>query len=168
MPNFIWRGKNRAGQKQEGVLLADSRDAAVATLRRQQIQVVNVREKGKEIPFLPRLPMRVKQKRVAIFTRQFSVMLDAGLPLVQCLEILGEQEENKKFQEIINTRRRSDVESGSSLHEAMRKHPHGVRQPVRQHGRRRRGRRYPGRHPAAPGDLSRESRSSSRRRSSRR
>ncbi len=122
MPNFVWRGKNRAGQKQEGVLLADSRDAAVATLRRQQIQVVNLREKGKEIPFLPRLPLRVKQKRVAIFTRQFSVMLDAGLPLVQCLEILGEQEENKKFQEIINTTR-SDVESGSSLHEAMRKHP---------------------------------------------
>ena len=122
MPNFVWKGKNRAGQKQEGVLLADSRDAAVATLRRQQIQVVNVREKGKEIPFLPRFPMRVNQKRIAIFTRQFSVMLDAGLPLVQCLEILGEQEENKKFQEIINTTR-SDVESGSSLHEAMRKHP---------------------------------------------
>jgi type IV pilus assembly protein PilC len=122
MPNFVWRGKNRAGQKQEGVLLAASRDAAVATLRRQQIQVVNLREKGKEIPFLPRLPMRVKEKRVAIFTRQFSVMLDAGLPLVQCLEILGEQEENKKFREIINTTR-SDVESGSSLHEAMRKHP---------------------------------------------
>ncbi len=122
MPNFVWKGKNRAGQKQEGVLLADSRDAAVATLRRQQIQVVNLREKGKEIPFLPRFPIRVKPKRIAIFTRQFSVMLDAGLPLVQCLEILGEQEENKKFQEIIN-HTRSDVESGSSLHEAMRKHP---------------------------------------------
>jgi type IV pilus assembly protein PilC len=122
MPSFVWKGKNRAGQRQEGVLLADSRDAAVATLRRQQIQVVNVREKGKEIPFLPRLPIRVSQKRIAIFTRQFSVMLDAGLPLVQCLEILGEQEENKKFQEIIN-QTRSDVESGSSLHEAMRKHP---------------------------------------------
>ncbi len=103
MPNFVWKGKDRAGQRQEGVLLADNRDAAAATLRRQQIQVVNLREKGKEIPFLPRFPMRVNQKRIAIFTRQFSVMLDAGLPLVQCLEILGEQEENKKFQEIINT-----------------------------------------------------------------
>ena len=122
MPNFVWKGKNRAGERQEGVLLADNRDAAVATLRRQQITVVNLREKGKEIPFLPRLPIRVNQKRIAIFTRQFSVMLDAGLPLVQCLEILGEQEENKKFQEIIN-HVRSDVESGSSLHEAMRKHP---------------------------------------------
>jgi type IV pilus assembly protein PilC len=122
MPSFVWKGKNRAGQSQEGILLADNRQAAVATLRRQQIQVINVREKGREIPFLPRLPVRVKQKRIAIFTRQFSVMLDAGLPLVQCLEILGEQEENKKFQEIIN-HVRSDVESGSSLHEAMRKHP---------------------------------------------
>ena len=122
MPNFVWKGKNRAGQRQEGVLLADSRDAAVATLRRQQIQVVNLREKGKEIPFLPRFPVRVNQKRIAIFTRQFSVMLDAGLPLVQCLEILGEQEENKKFKEIIN-HTRSDVESGASLHEAMRRHP---------------------------------------------
>jgi type IV pilus assembly protein PilC len=122
MPNFVWKGKDRAGQRQEGILLADNRDAAVATLRRQQIQVVNLREKGKEIPFLPRFPIRVNQKRIAVFTRQFSVMLDAGLPLVQCLEILGEQEENKKFQEIIN-KVRSDVESGSSLHEAMRKHP---------------------------------------------
>jgi type IV pilus assembly protein PilC len=122
MPNFVWKGKNRAGEKQAGVLLADSRDAAVATLRRQQIQIVNLREKGKEIPFLPRLPMRVSEKRIAVFTRQFSVMLDAGLPLVQCLEILGEQEENKKFQEII-IHTRSDVESGSSLHEAMRRHP---------------------------------------------
>jgi type IV pilus assembly protein PilC len=122
MPNFVWKGKNRAGQRQEGILLADSRDAAVATLRRQQIQVLNLREKGKEIPFLPRFPMRVNEKRIAVFTRQFSVMLDAGLPLVQCLEILGEQEENKKFQQIIQ-HTRADVESGSSLHEAMSKHP---------------------------------------------
>ncbi len=122
MPSFVWKGKNRAGQKQEGVLVADNRDAATAALRRQQIQVANLREKGKEIPFLPRFPIRVNQKRIAVFTRQFSVMLDAGLPLVQCLEILGEQEENKKFQEIIQ-HTRSDVESGSSLHEAMRKHP---------------------------------------------
>ncbi len=122
MPNFVWKGKNRGGQIQEGVLLAESRDAAVATLRRQQIQVTNLREKGREIAFLPRLPLRVNQKRISIFTRQFSVMLDAGLPLVSCLEILGEQEENRKFQEIIN-QVRSDVEAGQSLHEAMKRHP---------------------------------------------
>jgi type IV pilus assembly protein PilC len=122
MPQFQWRGRTRAGGVQEGVLLADSRDAAVATLRRQQIQITTIREKGREIPFLPRLPRGVGSKRLAIFTRQFSVMLDAGLPLVQCLEILGEQEENKTFAQIIE-KVRADVEAGASLAEAMRKHP---------------------------------------------
>ena len=122
MPSFIWKGKNRFGAFQEGVVLADSRDAAVATLRRQNIQVSTIREKGREVRLLPRFNFKVNSKRVAIFTRQFSVMLDAGLPLVQCLEILGEQEENKKFGEIIGAVR-NDVESGSSLADAMKKHP---------------------------------------------
>jgi len=122
MPNFVWKGKTRTGALQEGVLLADSRDAALAVLRRQNIQVTNLREKGKEVRLLPRLPQGIDAKRVAVFTRQFSVMLDAGLPLVQCLEILGEQEENRRFREVIN-QVRSDVEQGSSLADAMRKHP---------------------------------------------
>ena len=122
MPQFQWRGRTRAGGVQEGVLLADSRDAAAATLRRQQIQITTIREKGREIPFLPRLPRGVGAKRLAIFTRQFSVMLDASLPLVQCLEILGEQEESKTFAQIID-KVRGDVEAGASLAEAMRKHP---------------------------------------------
>ena len=122
MPNFVWRGKKRAGAVMEGTQLADTRDAAMAALRRQNITVTNIREKGREIPFLPKLPIRIAQKRVAIFTRQFSVMLDAGLPLVQCLEILGEQEENKNFRSIIISVR-TDVESGASLADAMRKHP---------------------------------------------
>ena len=122
MPNFVWKGRVRSGALQEGQLLADSRDAAVATLRRQQIQILNIREKGREIKLVPRLPRGISDKRVAIFTRQFSVMLDAGLPLVQCLEILGEQEENQKFQTVIQ-QVRSDVESGSSLADAMATHP---------------------------------------------
>jgi type IV pilus assembly protein PilC len=122
MPSFVWKGKNRFGAFQEGVLIADSRDAATATLRRQNIQISNIREKGREIRLIPRLPRGVGAKRVSIFTRQFSVMLDAGLPLVQCLEILGEQEEDKVFAEIINSVR-TDVESGASLADAMRKHP---------------------------------------------
>ncbi|HLF57485.1 MAG TPA: type II secretion system F family protein [Thermoanaerobaculia bacterium] len=122
MPSFVWKGKNRFGAFQEGVLIADSRDAASATLRRQNIQVTTIREKGREVRLLPRIPRGVSSKRVSIFTRQFSVMLDAGLPLVQCLEILGEQEENKTFAEIIQAVR-TDVESGSSLADAMRKHP---------------------------------------------
>jgi type IV pilus assembly protein PilC len=122
MPSFVWKGKNRFGAFQEGALIADTRDAAVATLRRQNIQVTSVREKGREVRLLPRIPRRVGAKRLAIFTRQFSVMLDAGLPLVQCLEILGEQEEHKTFAQTIQ-QVRSDVETGSSLADAMRKHP---------------------------------------------
>src|SRR5579864_1829346 len=122
MPSFVWKGRTRAGQPQEGQLLADSQAAAIAVLRRQQIQVTTIREKGREIKLLPRIPRGIGQKRVAIFTRQFSVMLDAGLPLVQCLEILGEQEENRGFQTIIQAVR-SDVEAGSSLADSMRKHP---------------------------------------------
>ena len=122
MPSFVWKGKNRTGQVQEGQLLADTRDAAAAVLRRQQIQITSLREKGREIKLIPRIPRGVGAKRIAIFTRQFSVMLDAGLPLVQCLEILGDQEENRTFQAIIQ-QVRSDVESGSSLAEAMRRHP---------------------------------------------
>jgi type IV pilus assembly protein PilC len=122
MPNFVWKGKGRAGQLQQGVLLADSRNAAVASLRRQQIQVTSIKEQSRQIPLMPRLPVRVPRKRLAIFTRQFSVMLDAGLPLVQCLEILGTQEDNRHFKEILR-QTRIDVESGASLADAMRKHP---------------------------------------------
>lgn len=122
MPNFVYKGRSRSGQTMEGSLVADTRDAAVASLRRQQIQITSIREKGREVKLLPRLPMRVSQKRISIFTRQFSVMLDAGLPLVQCLEILGGQEESRNFQAIIN-QVRTDVESGQSLADAMKKHP---------------------------------------------
>jgi type IV pilus assembly protein PilC len=122
MPSFVWKGKSRSGQFQEGILLADTRDGAAATLRRQQIQITSLREKGREFPFLPKFPGRVNQKRLAVFTRQFSVMLDAGLPLVQCLEIMGEQQDQVKFAEIIS-KVRTDVEGGMSLAEAMQKQP---------------------------------------------
>jgi type IV pilus assembly protein PilC len=122
MPNFTWKGKSRTGAAQEGILLADNRAAAEAVLRRQNIQITSIKEKGREVAILPRLPQGVSSKRVALFTRQFSVMLDAGLPLVQCLEILGEQEEQRTFREIIQ-KTRSDVEQGASLADAMRKHP---------------------------------------------
>lgn len=122
MASFQWKGRDRAGQYQEGVLLADNKAAAAAVLRQQNIKVSSLRRKGREIPFLPPMPTRINTKKVALFTRQFSVMLDAGLPLVQCLEILGEQQEHPKFAQII-TKVRTDVESGLSLAEAMRKHP---------------------------------------------
>jgi type IV pilus assembly protein PilC len=122
MPSFVWKGRNRFGAFQEGILIADTREAATAILRRQNVQLTSIKEKGRELKLIPKFPRGVSAKRVAIFTRQFSVMLDAGLPLVQCLEILGEQEENRTFREIIQ-QVRSDVESGSNLADAMRKHP---------------------------------------------
>ncbi|RMH22532.1 MAG: type II secretion system F family protein [Acidobacteria bacterium] len=122
MASFVWKGRTRAGEVRGGVLAADSRDAAAAILRRQQIQVTSLREKDRRIPLLPKFGGKVGSKKIAIFTRQFSVMLDAGLPLVQCLEILGEQEEQRTFRDVLTTVR-TDVESGSSLADAMQKHP---------------------------------------------
>lgn len=121
MPSFEWKGRDRAGRPQSGVLVADTKDAALAVLRRQQVVPITVKEKGKEIA-VPKVRGGVSDKSLAIFTRQFSVMIDAGLPLVQCLQILGEQQENKAFQRII-LQVREDVETGSSLANALKKHP---------------------------------------------
>ncbi len=119
MPAYAWKGKNRMGEIQEGVLVSDSRDAAAATLKRNGIEVMNVRvmagEGGKSFGKVP-------AKELAIFTRQFSVMIDAGLPLVQCLEILGAQQAHKGFQRIIEAVQ-ADVEKGSTLQTALSKHP---------------------------------------------
>ena len=122
MPQFVWKGKTRQGAVTGGVLVADSKDLAIADLRRKQIEVTTVKEKGKEFA-VPKIGTgKVNSRRLAIFTRQFSVMIDAGLPLVQCLEILGSQQDSRLFQKIILAVRQ-DVEAGSSLAEAMRKHP---------------------------------------------
>ncbi|HEY0143624.1 MAG TPA: type II secretion system F family protein [Thermoanaerobaculia bacterium] len=121
MPTFEWKGTGRNGQNQTGVLVADSKDAVIAMMRRQQIVVTAVKEKGKEIA-LPKFGGKVPPQSIAIFTRQFSVMIDAGLPLVQCLEILGSQQDNKVFKRTL-IQIRQDVESGSNLADAMRKHP---------------------------------------------
>src|SRR3990172_3864712 len=100
MAEYVWKGKTRAGKTQEGTMVADSKSAVVQALRKQNIQVTSVREKGKEIS-IPKIGGGVSQKELAIFTRQFSVMIDAGLPLVQCLEILGGQQDNRAFQKAL-------------------------------------------------------------------
>jgi type IV pilus assembly protein PilC len=122
MATFAYSGRTRAGQTVTGERIADTIDAAVAALRREQIlvtQIAPVKEKAKSAKVGGR---GVSAKNLAVFTRQFSVMIDAGLPLVQCLEILGKQEEDKNFSAVILATR-SDVESGASLADAMRKHP---------------------------------------------
>jgi type IV pilus assembly protein PilC len=121
MPSYQWKGRDRSGNPQSGLLIGDNKDAVIAALRRQQIVVTTVKEKGKEIA-LPKFGGGIRQKAVAVFTRQFSVMIDAGLPLVQCLDILGQQQDNKAFQKVI-LQVRQDVEAGSSLADALRKHP---------------------------------------------
>jgi type IV pilus assembly protein PilC len=118
MPAYVWKGKNRLGEVQEGIIVSDSKDQASATLKRNGIQVLMVKPQTTATKGFG----KVKSKDLAIFTRQFSVMIDAGLPLVQCLEILGAQQQDKGFQRIIDAVR-SDVEQGATLQAAMAKHP---------------------------------------------
>jgi type IV pilus assembly protein PilC len=121
MPVYAYRGRTRAGGEVRGEREADTKQALVATLRREQINPLVVKEKGKEFT-LPKFGGKVKTKELAIFTRQFSVMIDAGLPLVQCLEVLASQQENKVFQDVLQAVR-TDVEGGSTLAFAMRQQP---------------------------------------------
>ena len=128
MPTFAYAGRTRAGQTVSGEKLADTMDAAVAALRREQIQVTRItpakaaaKAEAAKKP-AGKAGKSVAAKNLAVFTRQFSVMIDAGLPLVQCLDILGTQEEDKNFSHTI-LQTRTDVESGASLADAMRKHP---------------------------------------------
>src|SRR6202167_14983 len=120
MPVFTYRGVNRMGTNVAGEREADSKAALQAMLRRENINVSKLSEKGKEFN-IPTFGVGVDQKELAVFTRQFSVMIDAGLPLVQCLEILGAQQDNKIFQKIL-TGVRNSVEGGSTLSNAMKEH----------------------------------------------
>ena len=124
MPTFAYSGRTRGGQPVSGQRAADTIEGAVAALRREQVFVTKIDAlKGRASAAKKwRRGKSVPAKNLAIFTRQFSVMIDAGLPLVQCLEILGEQEEDKNFSRII-LETRASVEGGSGLADAMRKHP---------------------------------------------
>jgi len=120
MPVYAYRGVNRAGGTVTGERQATNKNELQALLRRENITVNKMSEKGREFA-LPTFGGGVSTKELAIFTRQFSVMIDAGLPLVQCLEILAGQQDNKTFEKIL-TGVRSAVESGSTLSAAMRQY----------------------------------------------
>src|SRR6202163_1154146 len=120
MPVFTYRGTNRSGGNVSGEVTATSKAELQNLLRRQQITPTKVSEKGKEFN-MPTFGAGVNSKELAVFTRQFSVMIDAGLPLVQCLEILAGQQENKAFQKVL-TATRASVEGGTTLSAAMRQH----------------------------------------------
>ena len=127
MATFAYSGRTRAGESVAGERMAETMEAAVSALRREKILVTKiVPARAKAADAAPkksgRLGKSVSAKSLAVFTRQFSVMIDAGLPLVQCLDILGSQEDDKNFAAVILATRTS-VESGASLADAMRRHP---------------------------------------------
>jgi len=121
MPVYIWEGKTRAGEARSGVMEAASADVVTERLRAQQIQADKVKRKPIEIN-LPTIGSGVKDKEIVVFTRQFATMIDAGLPLVQCLEILGSQQANPAFKKVIDAVR-NDVEQGATLADSLGKHP---------------------------------------------
>ena len=122
MPVFVYAGQSARGTKVTGERVAESKAALTALLRRERITPTKIKEKGKEFALPAFGKGKVNAKELAIFFRQFSVMIDAGLPLVQCLEIMANNQENLTFQKVL-TDVRSKVESGSTLANAMREHP---------------------------------------------
>src|ERR1700685_1408499 len=122
MPVFTFSGKDASGQKVSGERNAPNKQSLTQQLRRESITPGSVREKGKEFSMPTFGTTKVKVKDIAVFFRQFSVMIDAGLPLVQCLEILAANQENQSFQKIL-TGVRTTVEGGSTLANAMRLSP---------------------------------------------
>src|SRR2546425_11815391 len=128
MPTFAYSGRTRTGQSVTGERVAQTIGGAIAALRREQIQVTRIDPaKAEKAAAKPKAKKGAKapSKNLAIFTRQFSVMIDAGLPLVQCLDILGKQEPDKGFSGVI-LQVRADVESGAALADALQKHPRAV------------------------------------------
>jgi len=122
MPVFTFSGKDASGQKVSGERMAANKQSLAQTLRRERITPGAIREKGKEFSLPTFGSTKVKTKDIAIFFRQFSVMIDAGLPLVQCLEILAANQENPSFQKTL-TGVRTTVEGGATLANAMRQYP---------------------------------------------
>lgn len=123
MSIYLWQGKNKKGETRKGEMEAASEEAVRANLIRQKISPDKIKKKPKDVfENIALFQPKVTEQDIIIFSRQFSTMIDAGLPLVQCLEILHNQQENSTFKKIIKSIKES-VESGETLAEAMKKHP---------------------------------------------
>jgi type IV pilus assembly protein PilC len=121
VPVYLWKGRTVAGEVQTGELTLDNQDEVLAALRKKRIIITSVREKPRDIKFtLPKIGSGVSTRDLAIFTRQFATMINAGLPLVQCLDILSKQTEKEDFRGVIAQTMR-DVEAGTTLAEALAK-----------------------------------------------
>ncbi len=125
MPTFAWTGRSRDGKSTKGTMEAASEAAVMANLRRQGVQANKIKEAGKGLNAdlnIGFLKPKITTKDIVIFTRQFATMIDAGLPLVQCLDILSSQQDNSTFKQIL-LKVKEDVESGSTFADALKKHP---------------------------------------------
>src|SRR5574337_2193319 len=123
MPIFAYRGRSQAGRVVAGRMEANTMEAVVAQLRQQRIFPISVKPQPKSIEFkIPGFGTKVKEKDLAVCTRQLATMIDAGLPLVQCLETLASQQPNKRFKQTL-TEIRADVEGGSTFAAALKRYP---------------------------------------------
>jgi len=123
MAIYVWEAETRTGEVRKGEIEALNESAVRGQLRRQGLKPVRVKAKPKDIlESIPIFKTKVKDKSVVIFARQFSTMISAGLPLIQCLEILATQEDNKTFKKVIKSIK-DDIEGGATLTDALKKHP---------------------------------------------
>lgn len=122
METYVWNGKTRDGKRQKGELAAKNKDEVISIMRKQNIMITSVTTRSKKLSIKLPFGSKVGDKDIAVFTRQFATMIDAGLPLVQCLDILSKQADNKTFASAINEIRQ-DVEAGSTYADALKKHP---------------------------------------------
>jgi type IV pilus assembly protein PilC len=123
MPEFVWKGVNRKGKKKKGEMEAESENFVRLSLRRQGIEATKIKPKPKDLfENVKFLQPRVTEKDIVVMTRQFATMIDAGLPLVQCLEILYSQQDNRTFKQILKNIK-EDVEEGSTFADALKQHP---------------------------------------------
>jgi type IV pilus assembly protein PilC len=123
MPEYVWKGVNRKGKKKKGEMEAEGENFVRLTLRRQGIEPTTIKPKPKDLfENVKFLQPRVTEKDIVVMTRQFATMIDAGLPLVQCLEILYSQQENRTFKRILKNIK-EDVEEGSTFADALKQHP---------------------------------------------
>ncbi len=122
MQKFLWEGRSRQGEFLRGEIEAQNQTAAMVLLRKQQVTPLKIQARSRDVrlSFVPR--RKVKEKQVAVFTRQLATMIDAGLPLVQSLEILASQQENKTFKDVLS-KVKLDVEGGATFSDALQKHP---------------------------------------------
>jgi len=123
MPVFLWAGKNKKGDTQKGEMEASTEEAVLANLKRMKIEPTKIKKKPKDLfENVAFLQPKVKTHDIILFARQFSTMIDAGLPIIQCLDILYSQQENATFKKMLRSIK-DDVESGSTLAEALKRFP---------------------------------------------